>query len=64
MRVALVPIEAVRANGFDVRVARFAPSPDVSYAMFTGGGLAWAEQQMKAGQFAVPLCPVWKPVLT
>jgi hypothetical protein len=55
MRVALVPIEAVRANGFDVRVARFAPSPDVSYAMFTGGGLAWAEQQMKAGQFAVPL---------
>src|SRR3954471_21926832 len=42
MRVALVPIEAVRASGFDVRVARFAPSPDVSYAMFTGGGLAWA----------------------
>src|SRR3954466_10194996 len=55
MRVALIPIEAVRASGFDVRVARFAPSPDVSYAMFTGGGLAWAEQQMKAGQFAVPL---------
>jgi hypothetical protein len=55
MRVALVPIEAVRASGFDVRVARFAPSPDASYAMFTGGGLAWAEQQMKAGQFSVPL---------
>ena len=55
MRVALVPIEAVRANGFDVRIARFAPSPDVTYAMFTGGGLAWAEQQMKAGQFAVTL---------
>src|SRR3954463_9031418 len=55
MRVALVSIEAVRANGFDVRIARFAPSPDVSYAMFTGGGLAWAEQQMKAGQFAVAL---------
>lgn len=26
MRVAVVPVAAVRANGFDVRVARFAPS--------------------------------------
>jgi hypothetical protein len=54
MRAALVPVEAVRAAGHDVRVARFAPSPDVSYAMFTGGGLAWAERRMKAGAFAVP----------
>jgi hypothetical protein len=53
MRVALVPIAAVRAAGFDVRVARFAPSSDVSYAMFSGGGLAWAEQQMKAGAYLV-----------
>jgi hypothetical protein len=37
-----------------VRLARFAPSPDVSYAMFTGGGLAWAERQMKSGAFLVP----------
>jgi hypothetical protein len=49
MRIAAVPVEAVRAAGLDVRVARFAPSPDVSYAMFSGGGLAWAERQMKAG---------------
>ncbi|HEX2726378.1 MAG TPA: DUF3095 family protein, partial [Beijerinckiaceae bacterium] len=53
MRVALVPITAVRANGLDVRVARFAPSANVSYAMFNGGGLAWAERQMKQGAFAV-----------
>jgi hypothetical protein len=53
MRVALVPIATVRAAGFDVRVARFAPSPDVSCAMFSGGGLAWAEQQMKAGAYLV-----------
>jgi hypothetical protein len=26
----------------------------VSYAMFSGGGLAWAEQAMKRGEFAVP----------
>jgi hypothetical protein len=54
MRVALVPLETIRAAGLDVRVARFAPSPDVSYAMFTGGGLAWAEQRMKDGAFAIP----------
>src|SRR5258708_2865553 len=34
MRVALVPVAAVRAQGLDVRVARFGPSPNLSYAMF------------------------------
>src|SRR6476646_1366080 len=43
MRIALVPVSAVRAQGFDVRVARFGPSANLSYAMFTGGGLGWAE---------------------
>ena len=55
MRVAVVPVTAVRAQGFDVRVARFGPSPNVSYAMFTGGGLGWAEVAMKRGEFAVPM---------
>ena len=54
MRVALVPIAAVRAQGLDVRVARFGPSPNLSYAMFSGGGLGWAEAAMKRGEFAVP----------
>jgi hypothetical protein len=53
MRVALVPVAAVRAQGFDVRVARFGPSPNLSYAMFSGGGLNWAEAAMKRGEFAV-----------
>jgi hypothetical protein len=57
MRVALVPIAAVRAQGFDVRVARFGPSPNLSYAMFSGGGLNWAEAAMKRGEFAVPMAP-------
>lgn len=65
LRVALVPIETVRAAGVDVRVARFAPSSDVAYAMFTGGGLAWAEGGMKAGAFAVtPAAPGVRPDLT
>jgi hypothetical protein len=58
MRVALVPVAAVRAQGFDVRVARFGPSPNLSYAMFSGGGLGWAETAMKRGEFAVPAAPL------
>jgi hypothetical protein len=53
MRVALVPISAIRARGADVRVARFGPSANLSYAMFSGGGLGWAEAAMKRGEFAV-----------
>ena len=38
-------------------VARYAASPHVSYAMFSGGGLAWAETAMKRGEFTVPMAP-------
>lgn len=57
MRVALVPVSAIRAQGLDVRVARFGPSPNLSYAMFSGGGLGWAEAAMKRGEFAVSPAP-------
>ena len=57
LRTALVPMASVRAQGLDVRVARFAPSPHVSYAMFSGGGGAWAEAQMKAGRYGVDPAP-------
>jgi hypothetical protein len=65
MRVALVPVASIRAHGFDVSVARFAPSPNVSYAMFSGGGLRWAEAAMKRGEFTVaPAPPSARPDLT
>ena len=57
MRIALVPVTAVRAQNLDVRIARFGPSANLSYAMFSGGGLGWAEAAMKRGEFAVPLAP-------
>jgi Protein of unknown function (DUF3095) len=57
MRVALVPVSAVRAQGLDVRVARYGPSPNLSYAMFSGGGLGFAEAAMKRGEFAVAAAP-------
>lgn len=50
MRAAVVPVSSIRAAGADLRVARFAPSADVAYAMFSGGGLAWAEAALKSGR--------------
>jgi hypothetical protein len=57
MRVALVPVSAIRKQGLDVRVARFGPSANLSYAMFSGGGLGWAEAAMKRGEFPVAVAP-------
>jgi hypothetical protein len=65
LRVALVPVSAVKEQGLNVSVARFAPSKNVSYAMFSGGGLAWADRAMKQGQYAVPPAePGTRPDLT
>jgi hypothetical protein len=57
MRIALVPVKDIRGQGLDVRIARFGPSPNLSYAMFSGGGLGWADAAMKRGEFAVPAAP-------
>src|SRR5262249_26089418 len=54
---AMVPVAEIRAKGFDIRIARFAPSKDVSYAMFSGGGLGWAETAIKRGEFAIEPAP-------
>ena len=50
LRTAIVPMDDIRAQGLDVRVARFQASSEIAYAMFTGGGASWAEAQMKAGK--------------
>jgi Protein of unknown function (DUF3095) len=57
LRAAIVPLRDIRANGHDVRVARFQASSNVTYAMFAGGGTSWAEAQMKAGKYVVPAAP-------
>ena len=53
LRAALVPMADVRAQGLDARVARFQVSPEMSYAMFSGGGASWVEAEMKAGRYAI-----------
>ena len=57
LRAAIVPVEDVRASGHDVAVARYRASPGVEYAMFRGGGMNWADNQMKAGNFMVSSAP-------
>jgi hypothetical protein len=65
LRAALIPVSAVKEQGLAVSVARFAPSSNVSYAMFSGGGLAWADRAMKQGHYAVaPAAPGTRPDLT
>ena len=54
LRIAMIPVAAIREAGFDVRVARYAASREVSYAMVAGGGLTWADAQLKLGNFAIP----------
>ena len=57
MRVGMVPVEAIREAGLDVRVSRYAASASVRYAMFAGGGLRWAERQIKLGHYTLAEAP-------
>ncbi|WP_235927812.1 DUF3095 domain-containing protein [Falsiruegeria mediterranea] len=65
LRAAIAPAPDIRKAGVDVRVARFAASSGADYAMFAGGGLAWVDEQMKAGYMMVGLSdPGAEPDLT
>ncbi|TAU99731.1 DUF3095 domain-containing protein (plasmid) [Rhizobium leguminosarum] len=65
LRIAIVPVADTRAEGLDVRVARYSASPFVTYAMFWGGGTSWAERQMKLGRYGIArAAPGTRPDLT
>lgn len=57
LRIGMVRVCDVRAAGMDVTVARFQAAEGVDYAMFSGGGLSWAENQMKSGAHGIPEAP-------
>ena len=57
LRIGMVRVADIRAQGFDVRVARYAPSENISIAMFGGGGIAWADAAMKRGEIALDAAP-------
>lgn len=65
LRIGLVTVREIRAGGRDVRIARYAASAKATYAMFAGGGLKWAEQQIRNGRYLVkPGRYATKPDLT
>lgn len=53
LRAALVPVERIRADGFDVRVKAVRVSDAITNYAFAGGGTSHAERLMKAGEFRV-----------
>jgi len=53
LRAAIVPMSEIRANKRDIFVARHGPNEHVDYAMFAGGGVSWAEREMKRGHYHV-----------
>ncbi|MFQ3673718.1 MAG: DUF3095 family protein, partial [Aggregatilineales bacterium] len=47
LRIGIVPVADVRAAGYGVRVARLRFSENFSQAIFTGGGLSYADKMIK-----------------
>jgi hypothetical protein len=54
LRIGMISVAEIRARGNDVRVGRYLASDNVSIAMFSGGGLAWADAAMKRGEITMP----------
>ena len=57
LRVATVPVAAIRDAGHDILVARVRVSENYIQAAFAGGGMAYADKYMKDPRTA-PLCEV------
>ena len=57
LRVGMLPVAAVRAAGHQMRVARYAASPEAVYAMFSGGGVTYADAELKAGRITFDAAP-------
>ncbi|NEP62446.1 MAG: DUF3095 domain-containing protein [Symploca sp. SIO2G7] len=47
LRVGIIPVDVVTAYGYDVKIAKFHVSDNYQQALFTGGGLTYAEQLIK-----------------
>ena len=58
LRVGMASVREIRDAGLDVKVARYAASPHADYAVFSGGGLEWVEEQLKAGRFTLDPAPI------
>jgi len=57
LRIATMPMARIREAGFNILVARYRVSENYVQAMFSGGGMAYADRYMKDAATA-PLCRV------
>lgn len=58
LRAAIIPVTYIRERGNDIRVARYQASEFYDQAIFSGGGISYAEEMLKknnSGQFQVPV---------
>jgi len=49
LRVGVVPVAEIQRSGHAIRVAKFRMSSSIDLAMFSGGGLTYAEKVIKSG---------------
>ncbi len=54
LRVGMIPVRAIRDAGKEVLVARYGASGTAPFALFAGGGIEWAENELKLGRFSIP----------
>lgn len=47
LRVGMVPVQALRSQGCDVRLARHEPTPGNSFGVFAGGGISVLEDAIR-----------------
>ncbi len=57
LRLAIVPVSRVRADGLDIRVKPVRISDALNNFAFTGGGLSHAEDLMKGGEYLLEKAP-------
>jgi hypothetical protein len=53
LRIGMIPVRAIRDAGNDVLVARHGESASAQFALFMGGGIEWAESELKHGRFSL-----------
>lgn len=53
IRVGMISVDDIRKSGLDIRTAYWQASTNAKYALFSGGGLEWAEKQLKAGHIFI-----------
>ncbi|MEM7319584.1 MAG: DUF3095 domain-containing protein [Pseudomonadota bacterium] len=55
LRAGCAHVSEIGSAGHSVKVARFAPSDKVDFAVFSGGGVKWLERKIKSGDLSLEM---------